>query len=561
MIKPVKSHGFTALGPMHEALARLSGWKAHAMAVFLGAVGALAFAPFHFSLVLAFSFTGLVWMVDGARGAPKWAQAVFARGWAFGFGFFLVSLHWTVFPFLVEPEKHAIFLFMPLILLPGGLALIWGAGVTLAGTFWSSSPSRVFIFALFFSMAEYVRGHLFGGFPWNLPGTTWAPGGAISQAASIGGVYWLTLLTIFVMASPAALVDTRETRALSQRLLPALFAVILVGLGWTLGARRLSEPTLVYPEQFVTLMDAGVPEDAKYRSVPDTVLRRYLEMLNNGPAEPGDIVIWPEAAIPLPLLQSPNALDAISAYIGDKILITGTARRQPASRTEEQLAIGAAPAAEDEVDWFNSLAVLNRNSNRSGPIALYDKHRLVPFGELSATDIIPGGQFIRGVLPDALQRIVPSGFAPGPGPAVVYADGVPPFNALICYEGLYSSIPRSRAARPRAEWIVVISNDAWFGVGMGPAQHAAQNRYRSIESGLPMARVASRGATAMYDGMGRRVAKGEPVAGDPQGWHASAVRAQLPVALPATAYFRHGDVVYGLSLAMFSLLAFLAWRR
>ncbi|MEL7453152.1 MAG: apolipoprotein N-acyltransferase, partial [Pseudomonadota bacterium] len=312
MNKPVKSHGFTALGPMHEAFARLSGWRAHVMAAFLGALGALAFAPFHITPILVVSFTGLVWMIDGARGASKWGKAVFARGWAFGFGFFLVGLHWTAFAFLVEPEKHAIFLFMPLLLLPAGLGLIWGAGAAVAGSFWSSSPSRVFVFALFFALAEYVRGHLFGGLPWNLPGTSWAPGGPVSQVASIGGVYWLTLLTVLAMASPAALVDTRDTRGLGQRLMPSLMSVVLIALGWAWGAQRLSEPPTIY-RQHITLMDAGPPQDDKWSVDPDIVLRRYLTMLDAPIQEPGDIVIWPESALPVAVLQTPNALDAVSA--------------------------------------------------------------------------------------------------------------------------------------------------------------------------------------------------------------------------------------------------------
>lgn len=564
MKQAVTSHGFTALGPMHEALARLRGWRAHGMAAFLGAAGALGFAPFHFSPILLFAFTGLIWMIDGARGSLKWGKAVFARGWAFGFGFFFVSLHWTVFPFLVEPEKHAIFLFMPLILLPAGLGLIWGAGTALAGSFWSSSPSRVFVFAIFFSLVEYVRGHLFGGFPWNLAGTTWSPGGAISQAASIGGVYWLTLLTVFGMSAPAALVDTRETNSIAQRVIPALLAMILLGVGWSWGAQRLSAPTVLL-NQNVTLMDAGLPQNQKWSIDPNIPLRRYLRMLETVEQAPSDIVIWPEAAVPITLLQEPYALDALSQYIGDRTLIVGTARRQPVLRNpNEPVDFTSSDSTQltNEFQWFNSLAVLDKTSARSGPIAIYDKHRLVPFGELSAASIIPFGNRLRAVLPEALQQAVPAGFEPGPGPKVVSDQNkFPAFNALICYEGLYPSIPRHRDAGPRADWMVVISNDAWFGAGIGPAQHYAQNRYRAIETGLPLARVASRGATAMIDGYGRQVARGEPIEGDIEGWTSSVVRAPLPEALPATLYFKRGDILFFLNFILFSLLAFLAWRR
>lgn len=557
------SNGVTALGPMHEAFARLTGWKALGVAFFLGAIGAVSFAPFHFPPILAVSFTGIIWMIDGARGNPKWSKAVFARGWAFGFGFFFVGLHWTVFAFLVDPEKYILLTPLPLLILPAGLALIWGAGAALAGSFWSSSPSRVFIFAIFMTLAEYVRGHLFGGFPWNLPGTAWAPGGAISQAASIGGVYWLTLLTIFVMSTPAALVDTRAVRGIGQRVLPALLAVIMIGGGWAWGAQRLTVPTVLL-DRHITLMDIGLPQAQKWEIDPNGPLVRYLELLRTVEQDPNDIVVWPEAAVPTLLLQSPSAMDAISEYIGERTLILGTPRRQPVLRdinASDELPRRASQLT-NEFQYYNSLAVLNKDSARSGPLAIYDKHRLVPFGELSVTDIIPFGRRLKSLLPQSIQQAIPDLSTPGPGPKVVSDRNIfPPFNALICYEALYPSIPRHRDAGPRADWMVVISNDGWFGTTTGPSQHYTQNRYRAIETGLPLARVASRGYTAMIDGLGRQVALGAPVTGDTDGWQSSVVRTRLPQALPAPLYFRRGDILLFLTMLSFSLLAFLAWRR
>ena len=547
MSHAVRSHGFTALGPLHEAFARLTGWPAVITSLLLGAFSAVAFAPFHFSAVLVISFTGLIWMLDGARGHRRWGRAVFLRTWAFGTGFFLISMHWTAAPFLVEPEKHAIFLWMPLILLPGGMAIIWGVFGAMAGAFWSSSPSRIFIFSLFFALAEFVRGHLFGGFPWNLPGTTWVPGGALSQSASIGGVYWLTLLTVFVMCAPAALVDTRESRQLAVRIAPSFAAVILVALGWSWGAQRIAQPAAL-SGQSVVLMDSGVPQDEKWEIGPDPILIEYLRMLSNQEGEPGDIILWPEGALPTTLLQDANALDAVGAYLGNRDLIAGTTRYEITGK--------------DTRDYYNSLTVMDENAIRSGPIALYDKHRLVPFGELPATRIIPFGEALSGILPGAIQRMASDGFRPGPGPAVIFADDIPPFVAMICYEGLYPSIPRNANIGARADWLVLISNDAWFGGGMGPAQHYAQNRYRAIETGLPLARVASRGASGIVDGRGREIMRAAPVADAPSGWNTSFGRGKLPQPENVTLFqTRIGLMLFWLSLLLFAGLAFVTWRR
>lgn len=547
MSDAVRSHGFTALGPLHESLARLTGWKAAAAAAFFGALAAFAFAPFHFSAVLAISFTALVWMIDGARAHRRWGRQVAVRGWAFGAGFFLVSMHWTAMPFLVNPEQHLVFIWLPLIVLPAGMGLIWAACAAMAGAFWSASPSRIFIFAAFFALAEWVRGHLFGGFPWNLPGTTWIPGGALSQAASLGGVYWLTLLTVFVMAAPAALVDTRDVRGLGLRMAPSFAAVLALAFGWAWGAERTAA-TSPMTDQHVVIMDAGVPQEDWDRMEAGGVLVEYVRMLTYPDSRPGDIVIWPEGAVPGFLLQESDSLDAISSYIGERMLIVGATRYEWFT--------------EETPVYYNSLAVLDASANQTGPIALYDKHRLVPFGELAAVDFIPFGREFATLLPPTTQRLAASGFRPGAGATAIDAARIPPFVALICYEGLFPEITRKANLTDRAQWIVLISNDAWFGTGMGPAQHYAQNRYRAIETGLPMVRAANRGASGIVDGYGRETMRTLPAETAPEGWSTTYGRDRIPEPAPVTVFqTRLGAGLFWFTLCLFALLAFLSWRR
>lgn len=544
------SHGLAVLAGLQEVVARTRGMTAILFAMLLGAFAALAFAPFHISPALAISGVGLVWMLDGARGVKHWGRAIFARGWAFAFGFFLIGMYWTAMPFLVEPEKHAVFLWMPLIALPGGMALIWGSACVLAGAFWSASPSRVFIFAIFMALAELVRGTLFGGFPWNLPGTTWAPGGALSQLASVGGVYWLTLITWMVMTSAAALVDTRATNTMMVRAVPAIISVAIISFGWAWGAQRLTTDT-EFSGTNVVLMDAGVPQSEKFEREGEPVLVRYIELLRDTPSDPNDIVIWPEGALPYGLLPSTRALDLVAEFLGPRHLIAGSLR--------------LAQAEDNRTVVYNSLAVMRSGAASADLVALYDKYRLVPFGELSATDIVPFGRSLSGLLPEGLQRQARNGFQAGTEPTVLLPQGsVPPFIPLICYEGLFPEIVRTATPqRDAAAWLVVISNDAWFQApfGLGPAQHYAQHRYRAIESGLPMARVATLGVTAMVDGYGRQVARGNPVTGDPTGWRSSVVRVELPTRLAMPLYQRYGETFFWFAVLLMAGLAFLTWRR
>ena len=192
------------------------------------------------------------------------------------------------------------------------------------------------------------------------------------------------LLTVFVMAAPAALVDTRDARGLGLRMAPSFAAVVALALGWAWGAERTAAPSPMTDQQ-VVIMDAGVPQADWDRMESGAVLVEYLRMLTYPDSRPGDIVVWPEGAVPGYLLQESGSLDAISSYIGDRNLIVGATRYEWFS--------------EDTPVYYNSLAVLDASANKTGPVALYDKHRLVPFGELAAVDFIPFGREFAALLP------------------------------------------------------------------------------------------------------------------------------------------------------------------
>jgi len=138
-----------------------------------------------------------------------------------------------------------------------------------------------------------------------------------------------------------------------------------------------------------------------------------------------------------------------------------------------------------------------------GASEIYDKHRLVPFGELSAADIIPFGNNLSGILPPALQQMATSGFTPGPAGTPLILENGQSFLPLICYEALFPKLVRNTVND--ADFIVNISIDSWFGEGIGPDQHYAHARYRAIESGRPLVRAANMGHSGVVDVYGREV--------------------------------------------------------
>lgn len=533
------------LTPVYMFIANQKGPRALVLTALLGAFANLSFPPIWFWPAMVAGFTGLIWSLDAARLAERPKRSAFWRVFAFGFGYFLVGLHWIAAAFLVDIGAHLALIWLPIVILPAGLAAILAGIMTLAFHFWCAGPARLVIFSVFFMFAEWVRGALFGlgGLPWNLPGMVWEPGGAISQSASIWGIYGLSALTVVALASPATLADTRARGTTGSRAAPIIVAAVVFGMIWGWGARRLATIEEGEPGQTVRLVDTGISQREKDN--PDlgpVLLRRFRDL--TGPDAPGAprVVIWPEGALPWYIFEYPEAIDLITENLGDRKLIIGLARREHAGTDEERA--------------YNSLGVLSADSDLRGPLAIYDKHMLVPFGEFTPLREIAVNIGIR-----TLQQLALEGFYPGPRPATVRALGVPPFGPLICYEAIFPGLTPEGPERPR--WLVNISNDSWFGNLSGPHQHAAEARYRTIEEGLPMARVAAGGLTGMIDSYGRWTARGRPAeprayGPDPEGWTSSVIDAPIPPAAAPTPYSRWRDgmfwvILLGLNLGLLAL--------
>ena len=173
--------------------------------------------------------------------------------------------------------------------------------------------------------------------------------------------------------------------------------------------------------------------------------------------------------------------------------------------------------------------------------ALYDKYRLVPFGEFMPLDGVASRLGIKALVH------VGDGFAAGARPAPLAVPGLPVMQPLICYEALYSGFTRAGALRSgkRAAWIVNISNDAWFGTGLGPRQHLNLASYRAIEEGLPMVRATPTGISGVIDARGRLIPHeflGEGAMG--------VIDARLPPALKPTLFDLWGDGAFFAMLAV-----------
>ncbi|WP_243369153.1 apolipoprotein N-acyltransferase [Microvirga solisilvae] len=469
------------------------GWRRWALSFMAGALGALAMPPFGFLPALALSLTPAVWLIDGTNkaGPGRWAPLKSAAliGWFWGFGYFVAGLWWLGAAFLVEAEEFAWALPFGVLGLPALLAFFTAFGFALARLLWLPDASRIFALALGLSVSEWLRGHLFTGFPWNNPGMALGQNLWLMQSASLVGLYGLCFIAIAMCAASAVIFTGRTKR--ERWTLPGLAAGALVAMAAFGFWRVPSQPSATVENVRLRIMQPNLPQDAKFNPRNrDAIMRRYLSLSASAgrdglTAADATHIIWPESAFPFLLHRDPASLAQIGGLLEPgSVLITGAARMDDPLPGE---AVGK---------FYNAIQVID---DRGTILGSYDKVHLVPFGEY-----VP--KFL-----DALIRAmglrqfvhIPGGFEPAEERKPLTIPGLPAIAATICYEAIFPGeiLPEG----PRPSLILNVTNDGWFGQTTGPYQHFAQARLRSVEEGLPLVRAANTGISAVVDSYGRIV--------------------------------------------------------
>lgn len=522
--------------PAEAASAALARWAPRVGALAAGLACAFAQPPFGV-LPGLLGWAAVLWLLDHAAGARA-RRSAFLRGWLAGTGYFAVSLWWVAEAFLVDAANQGWMAPIAVTLLAAGLALFWGLAGMAYRALKPAGPQRLLVFAGVFAVAEWLRGHVLTGLPWDLPGETFKAGSALSQAASLVGAYGLSWIVLATFAAPALL--RRRGRGVEPAGLVAVAASVAAIAGlWGFGAARLTAAQPI-PASAPTLriVQADVEQATKYDEASfNGIVQRYVALTRQAPqagAAPAQIVLWPEGAIPASLddYLDPRAwtYDAIAGALQPgQILVVGGYR--------------GAPTAPDI--YYNSLYAVRRTADGLVPIGRYDKFRLVPFGEFMPFDKLAAKVGFKQLVH------VGDGFTPGPRPAPIAPPGLPPLQPLICYESLFPGFTREGQAASglRPAWIANLSNDAWFGATSGPWQHLNIASYRAIEEGLPMVRATPTGVSAVIDAYGRI---------QPGQWlgHAKygVIDARIPQALKPTLFNRIGD----LPLLILVIISFLS---
>jgi apolipoprotein N-acyltransferase len=459
------------------------------LSLLAGACAAVAHPPF--GVLPGILGYGLLFVMIDRTDGDNPLRSAFWRAFLAGTAYFAIGCWWVAEAFLVDAAEQGWMAPFAVVLLASGLGLFWGLGGLLYRALWPrDSLLKVLVFAGALSLLEWTRGHILTGFPWNLPGETWRAGSPPSQAAALVGAYgltWITLVAMAALAAPFAFGFRRSTWSL----LSGGIAVVIALYGY--GFWHLSHGETSPAGPVVRVVQADVRQEAKYdpEKFRDIVFR-YLR-LTAQPSASGrapDVVIWPEGAIPA------SVNDVMSPSLGIYPAIVN------ALKPGQILLMGTYRADEHAVKptYYNSLYALRREGDDLKVLGIYDKYRLVPFGEY-----LPADKLMSAIGFKKMVHVAEDGFTSGPKPRPLLIPGLGLLQPLICYESLFPGFVREggQLIGGRAAWIVNVSNDAWFGQTSGPWQHLNLASYRAIEEGMPIVRATPTGVSAVIDANGR----------------------------------------------------------
>lgn len=427
------------------------------LSLIAGGILPLAFAPWGYFWLAPLSIAIL--LIIWTEGTP-WRAAL--NGWLFGIGMFGVGASWvyvSIHRFGGASILLASFLTALFIIT---LALF----LTIQGYCFARFAPRKFIvtFPVLWVLFEWVRSHLFTGFPWLLLGYS-QTNSPLRGYAPIIGAYGISFLVALSAALIVSILRLKKRRFIYLIILMLIWVVgsVLTPINWT---KSIGKPIKV------SIVQGNIPQQIKWSPEQIKPTMQHYKNLTNWQ---NDIIVWPEAAIPLPLPYAQK-------FVGK---MSGLAKKHHAS-----LILGI-PIQIDSQYYNAAIAIGNGRG-------AYYKQRLVPFGEY-----VPFEKYLRGLF--TFFDLPMSEFVVGAkNQKLLRADNVL-IAPYICYEVAYDNLVRQDL--PRAQLLITLSNDAWFGKSVAAAQHLQIGQMRCQETGRYMIFSTNNGITAIIDPHGKIIAR------------------------------------------------------
>ena len=446
-----------------------------ALSVSSGILGLLAFPPFKLAILAWFFLIPILFVVKKSN-----LKESFLYSYLTGLVFFGGVLYWLV----NVSVPGAIILVLILSVYFG----LFGCAANIVFKY----KAEIFLLPFFWVALEYVRGYILTGFPWALLAYTQYKSMNIIQIADFTGAYGVSFIIVMFNVAFFAYVMRMERKV--GYLMMALFFILM---SMMYGTRKLDD-FQVYGSPRLSVVQGNIPQNLKWdprEAAP--ILRKYTELTREAAKDSPDMIIWPETAYPYLITNKTTDvkdLKDLAAEISIPILV------------------GA--VAEKRGDYYNDAILFSEKGELAKK---YEKLHLVPFGEY-----VPFGDkfsFIRNYIDKpigdfkkgeeyTLFSVKSFSSSSSPKGTITRRTNFFKFGALICFEDIFPELSRGFVKRG-ANFLVNMTNDAWFGKTSAPEQHLQASVFRAVENRVPVIRAANTGVSCFVDSTGEILSRVE----------------------------------------------------
>jgi len=446
----------------------------------LGGVSSLSLPPYNIFLINFISFSLFFIFLFNNRKENIDHLSHFKYGWFFGLGYFFCSLYWIAIA-LTFDENFQILMPVAIILVPSFLAIFYGIISYFFSIFFSKKIIISFLlFSILFGLIEFIRGHIFTGFPWNLIAYSFSENNNFIQIISVIGMYSFNLICISFFTCPAILIlKTSKNEIFTCSILFVI--AIFFSIYGDLKTKKFNLIDDIEHEYIIRVVSPNVTLDRFYNGQDELKIINELILLSNPKFSEKTIFLWPEG-----IVHNTN-LNDFKIY---KDLFTKHFNQNHAII----LGINNVVSHNGKKNYFNSLAVFNSRLNL---LDFYNKINLVPFGEF-----LPFSNILEKIGLKTITNNYQS-YSAGKSRNIINLKNKKfdvSFLPLICYEIIYTG---NLSKNTNYSFIVNISEDGWFGKSIGPKQHLIHSVFRSIENGKYILRSANNGISAIINPVGK----------------------------------------------------------
>jgi len=436
----------------------------------LGIITSFSLPPYNLLLLNFFTFPFFFIFFLSNFKKNKWTS--FVIGWLFGFGYFISNIYWITNALTFE-EIFKPLIPIALLLIPLFLGLFYGLATYIFSFFsLDRNYSSILIFALILSFIEFIRGAIFGGFPWNLIAYSWTRYTEFLQILTLVGTYSFNLFSITFFLVPTVIFFKKSLRS---KIILIFFSIFLIGANFYYGKNlkyNYNKTESIDLDTTIKIISPGIKIDRFFQNEDSSIIINELIKLSE-PGLKSTIFVFPEGIFTSIFLED--------IHIYKKIFKNNFSKNH-------KILLGMNSKENSKI--YNSLVVLDNNLNT---LAKYNKNKLVPFGEFLPFENI----FSKIGLKKITQGYV--SFSPDNDRKILEINNLK-FLPLICYEIIYSG--KLNTSGEEFSFIINISEDGWFGDSIGPQQHFSHSIFRSIEEGKNLIRSTNGGISAYIDASG-----------------------------------------------------------